>query len=365
MQFGAIIMKTINLNYDIFKVSCERKFTFAINIKGGIMGVYSYIVGFNILSIVFMVFLLYVFVFKGKKEYDNTEYKNQKKTSYFSVVKDKGTYGEYLIYKYLKRLPGEKRWLFNTYLPAKDGGTTEVDVILIHTSGIYVFESKNYSGWIFGDEKQKMWTQSLSVGDGKTQKNKFLNPIMQNELHIKYLKEQLISFSDVPIYSFIVFSERCQLKNISLYDKEITVIKRNDVLSCINKLALEKNLLSDEKIKDIYEKLEVFTNVSEEVKQRHIDNLKKDVKKIESEENPTECDIKKQLFEEAAQSILKDEFANVFKLEAKEKICPRCGRNMVLRTATRGNRKGQTFWGCSTYPKCKYIENITELNTQG
>ena len=39
--------------------------------------------------------------------------------------------------------------------------------------------------------------------------------------------------------------------------------------------------------------------------------------------------------------------------------CPRCNGNLVLRTATRGANAGDQFYGCSNYPKCKYIQNIT------
>ena len=42
----------------------------------------------------------------------------------------------------------------------------------------------------------------------------------------------------------------------------------------------------------------------------------------------------------------------------EEKICPRCGNKLVLRTAKRGANQGNQFWGCISYPKCKYIENI-------
>ncbi len=36
-------------------------------------------------------------------------------------------------------------------------------------------------------------------------------------------------------------------------------------------------------------------------------------------------------------------------------ICPRCRVPMVSRTATRGARAGQSFWGCRHYPDCRYI----------
>jgi restriction system protein len=33
--------------------------------------------------------------------------------------------------------------------------------------------------------------------------------------------------------------------------------------------------------------------------------------------------------------------------------CPNCGKHMVLRTARKGQKAGQPFWGCSGYPDCK------------
>jgi len=38
--------------------------------------------------------------------------------------------------------------------------------------------------------------------------------------------------------------------------------------------------------------------------------------------------------------------------------CPRCGSPMVLRKASKGKNAGNSFWGCSTYPKCRGIINI-------
>tara|TARA_R110002095_G_scaffold2463_6_gene10048 strand:- start:4403 stop:5065 length:663 start_codon:yes stop_codon:yes gene_type:complete len=34
-------------------------------------------------------------------------------------------------------------------------------------------------------------------------------------------------------------------------------------------------------------------------------------------------------------------------------ICPKCDTPMVLRTASKGTRKGQGFWGCCNYPQCR------------
>jgi restriction system protein len=41
-------------------------------------------------------------------------------------------------------------------------------------------------------------------------------------------------------------------------------------------------------------------------------------------------------------------------LSDERKICPKCENEMVLRTASKGNHVGQKFWGCSTYPRCRF-----------
>lgn len=37
-------------------------------------------------------------------------------------------------------------------------------------------------------KKNKYWTQSLHIGKGRTEKHQFFNPIIQNKVHIKWLK---------------------------------------------------------------------------------------------------------------------------------------------------------------------------------
>lgn len=50
--------------------------------------------------------------------------------------------------------------LRNIYVPY-NGKTSEIDVLLLHEKGIFVFGSKNYSGWIFGRLQNAQWTQCL------------------------------------------------------------------------------------------------------------------------------------------------------------------------------------------------------------
>ena len=74
----------------------------------------------------------------------------------------------------------------NIYVPY-NGKISEIDVLLIHEKGIFVFESKNYSGWIFGGLENPQWIQCSP----NKQKSRFYNTILQNKTHIKALSQFL------------------------------------------------------------------------------------------------------------------------------------------------------------------------------
>lgn len=134
------------------------------------------------IAIIFITVIVVLFAVAGcinlykKKKYEKTLYFVQTGNPFNKVMQDIGLIGEYFTYQCLAPLNGYKKFIFNCYLPKADGETTEVDVILLHESGIYVFESKNYSGWIFGNESQTFWTQTLPSGKGKSQKSRFFLP---------------------------------------------------------------------------------------------------------------------------------------------------------------------------------------------
>lgn len=226
----------------------------------------------QIMPLFIVVVFIIVYLVK-KKQYEKTEYYMQTGNSYFRMWSDKGRLGEFYTYQYLKPLKGYKRYLFNCYLPKPNGETTEVDVILLHESGIYVFESKNYGGWIFGTETQQYWTQTLPAGKGKTRKNRFFNPIKQNEVHLKWL-QAFLGKNNLKFYSYIVFSDRCTLKDIKLISSNHYVINRYNLLASVSKNAAKaKNRLSPEQIDALYEQLYPLTQTDEEQKKIHIKNI--------------------------------------------------------------------------------------------
>ena len=106
---------------------------------------------------------------------------------WWNSPKQKGKRGEKLVAGRLRKgLPDEYRILNDIYLPLPDGTTTQIDHIVVSQYGVFVVETKTYSGWIFGDEKSKEWTQSIYH-----KKSRFQNPMRQNYKHICALADNL------------------------------------------------------------------------------------------------------------------------------------------------------------------------------
>lgn len=192
-----------------------------------------------------------------------------------SLIWDKGAYGEYLIYKNLLSYEHKgAKFLFNAYLPSnsKKIDTTEIDVIMIYEDGICVFESKNYSGWIFGNEHQKNWTQCLKGNGKKSVKEKFYNPVWQNKAHIDALKNTGIIGENIPIYSIIAFSDRCVLKKISVCSQNTFVINRSQTKKII-KQNVQPFGLKQQTIDVLYQSPLPYTQISDAKKMMHINQI--------------------------------------------------------------------------------------------
>ena len=206
----------------------------------------------------------------AKSSYDKSQYGQVSGNKLFKTIFDKGNYGEFLTFRMLEKL-GEKYILTNIYIPRSDGSTTEIDLLMLNEKGIYVLESKNYSGWIFGDEKSKMWTQTLKGG----KKSRFFNPIWQNKAHITALDEYLDRKYTNLMYSFIIFSERCELKKVSYTSSNVVLLKRNQLIKNLrNHMEELPASLSNQEVETIYSVLKSKTLASDEAKAQHINEIK-------------------------------------------------------------------------------------------
>ena len=188
--------------------------------------------------------------------------------------KYRGSYGEWLTeYKIEKNITGYYQMFKNIYVPYltkdKEERTTEIDIIIIHETGLYIIESKNYSGWIFGSENQKMWTQCLP---DRTRKQ-FYNPIRQNRTHIDILSKH-IKINKERMKSFIVFSERCELKKVPKSTETFTIVKRENFTKAItNEISKKEITFTKKQVDFISSKIAKLTNASNETKEQHIKNI--------------------------------------------------------------------------------------------
>lgn len=213
-------------------------------------------------------------LFKPKIDYYKTEYYNQTKEYYHNILKNPGKLGEYNIYtKIIDYENAGSKFLFNCYLNKENGETTEIDVIMINVRGIFVFESKNYSGWIFGNQKNLNWTQCLP-NKSQTVKEQFYNPIKQNSTHINVLRKYIEK--PLPYYNIVVFADTATLKDITVEGDYIRVTNLKDLRQVLYNLMLEHNeVLNLEEINQIYSQLYPYTQVPKEVKEQHIKNIQK------------------------------------------------------------------------------------------
>lgn len=226
------------------------------------MELFAYVIIFVIVLVVLKITSVYL-------QLSKSNYSKSSGNALFDVVFNTGNYGEFLTYRILEKC-GENNILCNVYLPKSNGQTTEVDLISINKKGIFVYESKNYSGWIFGDEKSRNWTQCIKGG----KKNKFYNPVIQNKCHINAINNFLNKRYSDYFLSYIVFSERCEFKKIDINSDKVKVINRYNLEKYLRS---DKNnlpdVLTDDDISNIYNTLKFNILADNETKQKHIENI--------------------------------------------------------------------------------------------
>lgn len=220
--------------------------------------------------VLYGIILLAIVLLPKYIRFRGSDYRESSGNGFLKTVSDRGNYGEFLTYYYLKKLEGTHRLMTNLYIPKADGSTTEIDLIMISKTGIYVMESKNYSGWIFGDEKNRNWTQTLQ----NKQKNRFFNPVWQNKGHISALRE-VLGEDEKLFLSYIVFSERCTLKKVNVTSPMVKVIKRNSLKRMISAdIENLPDVLTDHQVDKIYYGLQKYSLAEEKTHIAHIEGIK-------------------------------------------------------------------------------------------
>ena len=250
--------------------------------------------------------------------------------------------------------------LNNITLPLADGGSTQIDHVIVSMYGIFVIETKNYKGWIFGNEKQRQWTQVI-MG----RKYKFQNPLRQNYLHIKTLAD-LLELDLNYFHSMIAFIGECELKTRDELPEHVLT---SGMASYVKKKQHE--LLSEDEVKAIVEQIESNRfSKSWKTNRQHKAYLKD--KHSPSNKQPNNEQLSNKPLNndkvfitpfEVVESELKLNEAPTIKpinqptILAQAPNCPKCNSEMVKRVAKKGARQGQTFFGCRQFPKCRGVVN--------
>jgi len=193
------------------------------------------------------------------------------------------------------------RRIHNLILPAQ-GGTTQIDHVLVSVFGIFVIETKNMSGWIFGDERSPKWTQSIY---GK--KFQFQNPLRQNYRHTKAL-EEFLNLPESCFHPIVFFIGECDLKT-ALPANVLTRGLAGYIKSH------RTQVFSPSEAADIFNRLTSAKLAPVSTHSLHVSGLRE---------------------------------------RHNGNSCPKCGGELLLRTASKGANVGNQFYGCSRFPKCHY-----------
>ena len=185
----------------------------------------------------------------------------------------KGFIGEQILYHQIKQVQDVgAKVLWDCWLRFPNGTITQADVILIWRSGIYVIESKNWTGCrIYGSYDDEKWTVCWfdSYGDTARTEKRF-NPIKQNAMHVDCIRKMIYNLA--PIYSIIAFPDTCKLSKVPEKTKNTAVINYSELRQTIADFhnASNKNRLSKEDLEKIRNHLKSCSDgVTEEEKVLH------------------------------------------------------------------------------------------------
>lgn len=220
----------------------------------------------------------------------------------------KGNIGERKVSKALNTLDNNEYKVINNVMIRTDRGTTQIDHVVISVYGIFVIETKNYKGLIFGNEYDDNWKQVIYK-----RSERFRNPIKQNYGHVAALKERLNLEKDLLIVSIIAFTNRASLR----VNTKTPVMYDSNVVSYIR--SYNNKLISEDDVKRIDYDLLMSNIDSKDTRKEHVHSIRKNLRQRENNIN--------------------------------NNICPRCGKALVKRQGKHGE-----FIGCSGFPKCRFIK---------
>ncbi|MBO6783886.1 MAG: NERD domain-containing protein [Alphaproteobacteria bacterium] len=226
--------------------------------------------------------------------------------------RSKGNEGERRVSAGISRFLDKKTYrLFDNVTLAIGDGTTQIDHLVVSPYGIFVVETKNMTGWIFGDVDHARWTQIIYRS-----KQQFQNPLHQNAVHVRAVSDTLNVVPDY-VYNVVVFVGSSTFKT----PMPSEVVEGVSGLARFIRSKTEP-VLSHYELDRICKWIEERRlEPSSRTDRMHVGNVRKRISRKASASN-----------------------------------CPRCGSELVERI--NGNT-GERFFGCVRFPRCRGSRSIT------
>ena len=265
------------------------------------------------------------------------------------AIVNAGIYGEDNILFELKNSGMNLVVLHDLYIKTKSGLSAQIDFFVVAPKCIYVIECKNLFGNIEINNSGD-FIRTIQYGR-KTFKEGIYSPITQNERHLKVLNEcrtendnflmrayKNATFTDF-FKGIVVLANPKTVINDRFAKKEIKekVIRADQLINYIRETEkLSKELASP--MKAMRETGERYLRMNQEERPDYYEKYEQLVNELESNVSAMSADVPTQ--------------------PGEDLVCPRCGSKLVLRTAKKGDNAGNQFYGCSSFPKCRYMKNL-------
>lgn len=222
----------------------------------------------------------------------------------FLKPKIKGFLGELLIRFVLLFLNKKEYKIIHDVKVFYNGLMSQIDHVVVSKYGVFVIETKNYKGWIFGSENAYEWTQVIF-----NNKYKLYNPVKQNLGHVKALQANLADYPNLDYFPIVVFTGSARLKVNSSYPviifyRLLKTIKRFNEIN-----------ISEFTRDEIYNLLLKINGNTPNIEAKKFDNTT---------------------------------------IKQKNNLCPDCNSPLIPKQGKYGR-----FMGCTDFPRCRYTKRLS------
>ena len=245
--------------------------------------------------------------------------------------------------------------LHDLYITTKSGLSAQIDFLVVAPKCIYIIECKNLFGNIEINNNGD-FIRTINCGK-RFYKEGIYSPITQNERHMTVLREMRNENSNALIRvlknvafdsyfkSVVVLANPKTVVNDKYAKKEVKskVIRADQLIRFIKEQEQNSKEFASS-MKEMTDCAQSYLDSNVEERPEYIQKFEELVNEVGTSKNPS-----------SEEAVKTETEAPLTETDLK---CPRCGNPLVLRTAKKGDNAGNQFYGCSTYPKCRYIQNI-------